>query len=190
MKSPTKLQRARTLETLFLDELADMYDAENRLTRALPKLAKCATHGELREVFQTHLAETKGHVRKLQSVFRTFGRTPRGRKCEAIRGLLKEGDDIASSNKSSPTINAALISAAQKVEHYEIASYGCLREWAEQLGQEEAARLLEEILDEEKAADLLLTGLARGCCNETARLGGEAEAQPATDRASAVFMLT
>jgi ferritin-like metal-binding protein YciE len=161
----------KTLEDLFLDELADMNDAEHRLTKAIPKLAKAATHEELRDALQAHLAETEGHVKKLEKVFQLFGKRARAKKCDAIVGLVKEGGEIASDNKQSPTINAALISAAQKVEHYEIASYGCLREWAEQLGQDEAAEILQNILDEEKAADQKLTELARERCNETARAG-------------------
>jgi ferritin-like metal-binding protein YciE len=174
----------KTLENLFLDELADMYDAENRLTRALPKMVKAATHEELREAIQGHLSETKQQVKKLQRVFKAFGKTARGKKCEAIIGLLKEGDEIASENKGSPTINAALISAAQKVEHYEIASYGCLREWAEQLGNQTAAEVLQEILEEEKAADQALTGCARERCNESAQGSDMDEAKPRFGRFS------
>lgn len=166
----------KTLESLFLDELADMYDAENRLTKALPKLAKAATDEELREAFESHLVETEGHVRKLEKVFYHFGKTARGKKCEAIVGLLKEGEEILSDNKSSPTINAALVSAAQKVEHYEIASYGCLREWADQLGNDPAAELLQDILDEEKAADQKLTEVARHRCNKSAQMDFAEEA--------------
>jgi len=177
----------KTLENLFLDELADMYDAENRLVQALPKMAKAATHEELSDAFESHLSETEGHVKKLEKVFKAFGKTAKGKKCEAIVGLLKEGDEIAEENSDSPTINAALISAAQKVEHYEIASYGCLREWAEQLGNEEAVNLLQEILDEEKAADETLTELARERCNEAAQgndsNGDESEEESRTNRA-------
>lgn len=159
----------KTLEDLFLDELADMYDAENRLSYGLPKLAKAAAAAELREAIEEHLEETEGHLEKLQRVFRAFDRGATARKCEAIVGLLKEADRIASDNKGAPTLDAALISAAQKVEHYEIASYGCLREWAEQLGNNEAALLLETILAEEKAADARLTELARQICNQAAQ---------------------
>src|ERR1700730_1146420 len=116
----------KTLRNLFLDELSDMYDAEHRIVKALPKLAKAATCSHLREALLTHLEETKGHVEKLERVFASFGEKAKGKKCDATVGLLKEGDEIASENKGSPTINAALISAGQKVEHYEIASYGCL----------------------------------------------------------------
>lgn len=166
----------KTLEELFLDELADIYDAENRLTKAIPKLAEAATHEELKSAFAEHLAETEGHVTKVEKVFSLFGEKAKGKKCEAIVGLLKEGDEIAAENKNAPTINAALISAAQKVEHYEIASYGCLREWADQLGNEDAAEILQEILDEEKGADQKLTELARACCNLTAQNGESEEA--------------
>ncbi len=165
------------LEELFLDELADMYDSEHRLTKALPKLAKAATHEELRAAFEAHLVETEGHVDKVARVFEMFGQKPHAKKCPAIIGIVKEGDELASENKKSPTINAALISAGQKAEHYEIASYGTLREWAQQLGRREAAQLLQEILDEEKAADKKLTTLARQCCNISAQ-EGESEEDP------------
>lgn len=163
----------RTLEQLFLDELADMNDAEHRLTRALPKMVRLATHEELRQAFQSHLDETERHVKRISDVFEAFGKKARAKKCEAIAGLIKEADEIASDNQGCPTINAALISAAQKIEHYEIASYGCLVEWAEQLGNDEAAELLQETLNEEKSADKALTGLARQCCNESAQDGSE-----------------
>jgi ferritin-like metal-binding protein YciE len=159
----------KTLENLFLDELAEMYDAESRLARGLSKMAKAATHEELREAIQSHLTETELQAKKLQKVFKAFGREPRGKKCEAIVGLLKEADRIASENKGFPTINAALIAAAQKVEHYDIASYGCLLEWAEQLGHQTAADILQDILDEEKAADQALTSQARERCNDSAQ---------------------
>jgi ferritin-like metal-binding protein YciE len=162
--------KTHTLETLFLDELADIYDAEQHLVDALPRMASAATHDELREAFEMHLTETEGHVQKVEKVFEAFGKTARTKKCAAIRGLIKEAESIISENKKSPAINAALISAGQKVEHYEIASYGCLREWAEQLGNADASDLLNEILDEEKAADHKLTELARARCNQSARL--------------------
>ena len=158
----------KTLKELFLDELADMYDAEHRLIKALPKMAKASTCDDLKGAFQSHLKETEGHVKKLEQVFRSFGEKAKGKKCEATVGLLEEGDEIASEFKGSPAINAALISAAQKVEHYEIASYGCLHEWAGLLGNKQAAGLLEEILAQEKAADEKLTDLARGSNNEEA----------------------
>ena len=166
----------KTLEDLFLDSLADMYYAENQLTKALPKMAKAATDEDLRVAFETHLTETEGHVEKLEAVFETFGKTPKTKKCPAILGIIKEADEIASENKKSPTINAALIFAGQKAEHYEIASYGGLRDWAKLLGNEDAANLLDEILDEEKAADAKLSALAEENCNEAAKNGAKQRA--------------
>jgi ferritin-like metal-binding protein YciE len=147
----------KTLEDLFLDSVADMYYAEDQLTKALPKMAKAATNDDLRAAFEMHLAETEGHVQKLEAVFEAFGKKPKSKKCPAILGIIKEADEIASENKKSPTINAALIFAGQKAEHYEIASYGGLRDWAKLLGNEDAANILDEILDEEKAADAKLS---------------------------------
>jgi ferritin-like metal-binding protein YciE len=161
----------KTLEDLFLDSLADMYYAEQQLTKALPKMASAATHEHLRTAFETHLTETEGHVTKVEAVFEAFGKKPKSKKCPAILGIIKEADEIASENKKSPTLNAALIFAGQKAEHYEIASYGGLRDWAKLLGNEDAADILEEILDEEKAADSKLSELADGDCNESAKSG-------------------
>lgn len=151
----------KTLNDLFLDEVMDMYDAEHRILKALPKLANAATCPRLKQAFMSHLLQTEGHAIKLEKVFDSLGKKPRAKKCDATVGLIKEGDEIASHHRKEPTINAALISAAQKVEHYEIASYGCLSEWARLLGNEVAANLIEEILDEEKAADATLNDLAR-----------------------------
>jgi ferritin-like metal-binding protein YciE len=148
------------LKDLFLDELSDMYDAEHRIIKALPDLAEAATCSDLKTAFLDHLEETKGQVTKLEQVFKSFGEKAKGKKCKATVGLLEEGSEIASDNKGEPTINAALISAGQKVEHYEIASYGCLIEWAKLLKNAEAAELLGEILQEEKAADATLNELA------------------------------
>jgi ferritin-like metal-binding protein YciE len=158
----------KTLKDLFLAELADMYDAEQRIIKALPKLAKAATSEKLKTAFLAHLEETKGHVARLEKVFQSFGKKTQGKTCEAIVGLLKEGCAITADNEGEPTINAALISAGQKVEHYEIASYGCLHEWAELLENKDAARLIEQILDEEKGANTKLMELARGGSNNEA----------------------
>ena len=158
----------KTLKDLFLNELADIYDAECRLVEALPKMAKAATSAKLREAIEAHLEETEGHVKTVEAVFECFDLEAKGQKCEATVGLLEEGDEIAADFKGSPAINAALISAAQKVEHYEIASYGCLQEWARLLGNDEAADLLGGILDEEKQANESLTELARESSNEEA----------------------
>lgn len=158
----------KTLKDLFMDELADMYDAEKRIIKALPKMVKAATSADLKAAIQAHLKQTEGHVTKLEQVFKSFNEKAKGQTCEATVGLLKEGDEIAADFKGSQAINAAIISAAQKVEHYEIASYGCLHEWARLLGNADAANLLEEILDEEKAADEGLTKLARSSSNDEA----------------------
>jgi len=175
----------KTLKDLFLDELEDMYDAERRIVKALPKVAKAATCDDLKAAIQSHLKETEGHVKKLEEVFESFDEKAKGKTCEATVGLLEEGDEIAADFKGSPAINAALISAAQKVEHYEMASYGCLHEWAGLLGNEEAARLLQEILGEEKAANEALTELARTSSNNEA-LGDsdEQESEAVPDKRS------
>ena len=171
----------KTLKNLFLDELADMYDAERRIVKALPKMAKAATCPDLKAAIQSHLKETEGHVTKLEEVFQSFDQKAKGKTCEATVGLLEEGDEIAAEFKGSPAINAALISAAQKVEHHEMASYGCLHEWAGLLGNEEAAGLLLEILGEEKAANETLTKLARASSNEEAL--GESDEKQSADEA-------
>ena len=166
----------KTLKDLFHSELSDIYDAERRLVKALPKMAKAATCTHLQEAILAHLEETKGHVTKLEQVFACFDLKPRGKTCEATVGLLKEGDEIAEAFEGSPAINAALISAAQKVEHYEIASYGCLHEWAGKLDNPEAAALLLQILDEEKAANEALTEIALARSNDEAITGELIEA--------------
>lgn len=158
----------KTLKDLFLDELADMYDAERRILKALPKLAKAATCTDLKKAFQSHLKETEGHAKKLEQVFQSFGKKAKGKTCEATVGLLKEGEEIAAEFKGSPAINAALIAVAQKVEHYEIASYGCLHEWAELLDNQKASGLLKQILDQEKHANEALNELAHSSLNEEA----------------------
>jgi ferritin-like metal-binding protein YciE len=168
----------KTLKDLFLNELADMYDAERRIIKAFPKMARAATCDNLKKAIQSHQKETEGHAKKLEQVFQSFGVKAKGQTCEATVGLLEEGDEIAAEFKGSPAINAALISAAQKVEHYEMASYGCLLEWAELLGNKEAAGLLQQILDEEKATNESLTELARDSSNEEA-LGESDEKEPA-----------
>jgi ferritin-like metal-binding protein YciE len=153
------------LHELFLDELADMYSAEQQLTKALPKLAKAAHSEELREAFEMHLEETENHVSRLEQVFESLDETPKKMKCKGIEGILDEGKEIMAQHKSSEELDAALISAAQKTEHYEIASYGCLCTWAEQMGHNQAFNLLKENLVEEKAADEKLTEIAKSSAN-------------------------
>jgi ferritin-like metal-binding protein YciE len=174
----------KTLENLFFDSLADMYYAENQLIKALPKMAKAATHNDLQDAFISHLLETQGHVQKVERVFELFGKKPKSKKCPAILGIIKEANEIVSENKKSPTINAALIFAAQKAEHYEIASYGGLREWARQLENEEAVQLLDEILAEEKTADNKLTSLAETDCNISAEMSDDIEFERPLKRAA------
>jgi ferritin-like metal-binding protein YciE len=138
-------------------------------------MAKAVTCPDLRAAIQSHLKETEGHVKKLEEVFQSFDEKAKGQPCEATVGLLEEGDEIAKEFKGSQALNAALIAAAQKVEHYEIATYGCLHEWAGLLENPRAATLLQEILDEEKAADQKLTGLARRGNNEEALANGSSQ---------------
>jgi len=142
-----------SLKNLFLEELAEMYDAEQRIVKALPKLIEAATCSQLQSALQSHLQETEGHADKVERVFAAFDEEPKTQKSAAMVGLLNEGSELVSDHKKTPAVNAAIICAAQKVEHYEIASYGCLREWARLLDNEDAAQILDEILDEEKAAD-------------------------------------
>jgi ferritin-like metal-binding protein YciE len=149
-----------TLKSLFLEQLADMYDSEHRITKALPKLIEAATCKELKSALESHLRETEGQIGTVERVFKTFDEKTNQNKCEAIVGILTEGDTIIRKNKKATTVNAAIIAAAQKVEHYEIATYGCLKAWASTLGNSEAASLLAEILEEEKAADRSLNELS------------------------------
>ena len=158
----------KTLQDLFFSELADIYDAEHRIVKALPKMAKAATSSGLKKAFELHLKQTVGHAKKVEDIFVCFDRKARAKTCEATVGLLKEGEEIATSFEGSPAINAALIAAAQKVEHYEMATYGCLHEWAKLLGNKKAAALLQEILDEEGETNKALTVLARASSNEDA----------------------
>jgi ferritin-like metal-binding protein YciE len=158
----------KLLKDLFLDELADIYDAERRVVKALPKMAKAATCANLKRALLAHLKETEGHVLKLERVFASFEEKAGRTTCKVTVGLLEEGDELAVGFKGSPAINAALISAAQKVEHHEMAAYGCLHEWAGLLENQKAAILLQEILDEEKAANETLIELARASSNQEA----------------------
>jgi ferritin-like metal-binding protein YciE len=149
-----------TLKSLFLNELAEMYDAERRITQALPKLIQAATCSDVQQALRQNLKETEAQAGKVEKIFAAFNEKPRAKKCPAMAGLIEEAEAIASENKKSPTINAAIIAAAQKIEHYEIASYGCLHAWADFLEKPDAVRLLEEVLDEEKRADKALNELA------------------------------
>ncbi|TRW91446.1 ferritin-like domain-containing protein [Paracoccus sp. M683] len=155
----------KTLNDAFEHTLQDIYWAENALTKALPKVSKSVNNAELKAAIDEHLKETKGHVKTLEAVFKSLGQEARGEKCDAMDGLLKEADGIIS-EASGHALDVALIGAAQAVEHYEIARYGTLREWAKTLGHDEAHTLLSSILDEEKAANSKLTALAVTAINE------------------------
>ena len=158
------------LNELFIDELKDIYWAEKHLTSALPKMAKASTSNELRTAIQNHLAETENHVIRLEQAFRAIGEKAVAKKCEAMAGLIKEGEEIiADTKRGSTTRDAGIISAAQKVEHYEIASYGTLKTLAGVLGYDEAAELLDATLQEEKNADNLLTQIAESGINQSAK---------------------
>ena len=150
----------KTLKDLFLEELSDRYDSEKQLVKAMPKMIEASTCNSLKKIITSHLKQTEGHVVKVDKVFKAFNETPQTKTCQATLGLLKEGDEIAQHFKGSLAINAALISTAQKVEHYEIASYGCLKEWAQVLGNHPAAEMLQSILDEENDANKSLIELA------------------------------
>jgi ferritin-like metal-binding protein YciE len=165
-----------TLRELFLEELKDIYDAEQRITKALPKMAKAADSEELVSAFKEHLSETEEHVRRLEEVFDSIEQSPAKKTCKAMVGLLEEGQEIIDDEGESPAVNdASLIAAAQKVEHYEMATYGCLRTWAEMLGEDEAVRLLQITLDEEGATDKKLTEIAQSLNVEAAEQGDEEE---------------
>jgi len=152
----------------FLDELRDAYDAEKQLVKALPKMARAADDEELRSAFESHLKETKGHVEKLEQVFASINEKPIGKHCDGIAGIIKEGGAAIEAGFDEATLDACLIAGGQRAEHYEIAAYGTLVAWARDMGHAEAADLLQDTLDEEKAADETLTLLAQGGINQQA----------------------
>ena len=161
-----------SMQDLFLNELKDVLNAEKQLVAALPRMAKAASAPELEQAFTKHLRETEGHVRRLEQIFKSLGQTPRGKKCKGMEGLVEEGKEILEEDGAEEVIDAALISAAQRVEHYEIAAYGCLRTYAQLLGMDEADRLLEQTLREEEATDKALTALGEGGINQAAVAAG------------------
>ena len=163
-----------TLHDAFLDELKDAYDGEKQLVKALPKMAKAATSAELRQAFVDHLEETNGHVTKLEQVFESLGEKAKGKHCAGLAGIIEEGSD-AMGEYEGATMDAVLIAAGQRAEHYEMAAYGTMVEWAKGMGHSEAADLLQEILDEEGAADKKLTAIAESGVNEEACAGAHSE---------------
>jgi ferritin-like metal-binding protein YciE len=149
------------LKELYIDELKDLYSAENQLVRALPKMAKAASSGELRRGFEQHLEQTKGHVQRLEKIFKALAENPKGKKCKGMEGLAEEGAEVIEEDFEGSVMDAALIAAAQRVEHYEIAAYGTVSAFAEELAEEEQASLLTETLEEEKETDEKLTKLSQ-----------------------------
>jgi ferritin-like metal-binding protein YciE len=158
--------KVESIEDLFLDELKDLYSAEKQITKALPKLVKAASTEELSAAFDSHLQETKGHVERLEEIFQKLGKKGTGKTCEGMKGVLEEGSEVIQEIEKGPVRDAGLISAAQRVEHYEIAGYGSVRSFAELLGKTDIVELLEQTLDEEKAADEKLTKISESVNQE------------------------
>lgn len=150
-----------TMEKLFIAELKDLYSAENQITKALPKMVKAASSADLKKAFESHLRETEGQIERLVKICDMLGMNPKGKSCEGMKGVLEEGSSMLHESAEGDVRDAALISAAQRVEHYEMAAYGTVRTYAQILGQAEAAKLLEETLEEERAADQKLTSIAQ-----------------------------
>jgi ferritin-like metal-binding protein YciE len=167
-------RESKKLDQLFHDTLKDIYFAEKKILSALPKMAKAARDGELQAAFEKHHGETETHVSRLEQVFSVIDAKPQGKTCDAIMGIIEEGQEIMKEYKGSPALDAGLVAAAQAVEHYEISRYGTLRTWAEELGLSDAAKLLEATLREEKATDEALTRIAETVVNQ------EAQTQEAT----------
>ena len=161
--------KLESLETLYVEELRDIYNAENQLLKALPKMAKTASSTELKQAFEDHLEQTKEHVERLDEIFEKLDKKPSGKTCHAMKGLIEEGSEIMKEDGEEFVLDAGIIAAAQKVEHYEIASYGTVRTWAERLGYNQAAQLLQQTLDEEGDANKKLTQLAESHINMEAQ---------------------
>jgi len=160
--------QTKTLDDLFLDTLKDIYYAEKQILKTLPKMAKAAQSPELKKAFETHRDETEGHVERLTEVFELIGKAPRGKTCDAILGIIEEGKAIIEEFEGSSALDAGLVAAAQAVEHYEMARYGTLKAWAQQLGLKDAVTLLDQTLGEETKTDKLLSQLAVASTNKKA----------------------
>jgi len=159
-----------TLRDLYIEQLQDLYSAETQLIEALPKMGKAASNAQLQQAFRTHLEQTETHVQRLEDIFDKLGSKPKGQKCKGMEGLIKEGEEMIKMKGDPAAIDAGLIAAAQRVEHYEIAGYGCVHTYANILGERQGARLLKQTLDEEGETDKLLTQLAENVINlEAAR---------------------
>jgi ferritin-like metal-binding protein YciE len=180
------MAEAGTLHDAFIDELRDTYDAERQLTKALTKLAKAARSPQLREAFESHLEETQGQIDRLEQVFETLDEKARGKHCDGIAGIIEEGKTIMEEDFDDDAMDACLIAAGQRAEHYEMAAYGTLVAWARAMGHTEAADLLQETLEEEKAADEKLSSLAEGGINQSAADAAHPEGMEGEDEAAAV----
>lgn len=173
-----------SLRELYVDHLRDLYDAENQLIKALPKMAKEATSDELRQGIEEHLEQTRGHAERLEQIFEQLGEKPKAKKCKGMQGVIEEGSEILKEDMEEDTKDAAIIAAAQRVEHYEIAGYGTARTYANLLDENEAADLLQQTLDEEKETDQKLTQLAEEINVEAAEGSGEEETEEEESRPS------
>jgi ferritin-like metal-binding protein YciE len=162
-----------TLKELYVNELRDLYNAEGQLVKALPKMAKAVSSDELKEAFEKHLEQTKGHIERLEEVFEELGEKAKGKTCQAMKGLIEEGSEVLKADGEDSVLDAALIVAAQKVEHYEIAGYGSVRTFAQLLGQDQSAELLQQTLDEESETNELLNKLAEDIVNPEALMEPE-----------------
>ena len=172
--------KLNSLNKLYLEELRDLYSAETQLVKALPKMAKGASSDELKEAFESHLEQTKEHVERLTEIFDRLEEKPTGKTCKAMKGLIEEGSEMLEQEGDESVIDAGLIAAAQRVEHYEIAAYGTVRTFADLLGEDEAAELLQQTLDEEGETDKQLSELAEGIVNEKALTEDGAEKEVTT----------
>jgi ferritin-like metal-binding protein YciE len=172
-----------TIQDLFVNELKDLYSAEKQITKALPKLAKAAASPELRDAFTTHLRETETHVQRLEQVFDIIGAKGRGKTCEGMKGLLTEGNELLAEADKGEVRDAGMIPAAQRVEHYEMAAYGSVREMAALMGHDDVAELLEATLEEEKAADKKLTMIAKKVNQAALTASGEQDTEEDVDAA-------
>jgi ferritin-like metal-binding protein YciE len=162
-----------TLTDLYIEELRDLYNAERQILKALPKIIKAAVHDELKEALESHRRETEGHVTRLEQIFEDLGKSAKGKTCHGMEGVLAEGAELIAEDPDAEVLDAGIIAAAQRVEHYEIAGYGSVRTWAAKLGMDKHAALLTETLDEEKAADEKLTALAEQGINDEAAQDAE-----------------
>jgi ferritin-like metal-binding protein YciE len=177
--------KMKTLQDLLVDLLKDLYSAENQLVKALPKMARAAANAELKAGFEMHLEETKQQAARIEEICEMLQVTPKGKKCVGMEGLIEEGNELMGTKADASVLDAGLIGAAQKVEHYEIAAYGTARTWAEQLDLGDAVELLDQSLAEEKETDVKLTDIATAIVNEEAEAGADDEEEGAEDEETA-----